>query len=215
MKRFFVMAGIVGLISGTASLNAAEAATAQSWTPQQPAARSSDSDISPYSPGSNNLALDIGQVFLMGNLGNQYSDSIGGQLHYTYGVSQLFGFDGSLGYSSHSNGQFSMATALLGLRTNLSYYDRLIPYTIFGMGFYKPTYSYENAANTGQDTISPVLFGVHLGFGVDLEITREVFFGAALTLHDMFGNNETIPGGGNLATGGTFTSFLLHAGYTF
>ena len=174
----------------------------------------SDSDLSPYSPGSNNLALDLGQVFLMGNLGNQYSDAIGGQLHYTYGVSDLFGFDGSLGYSSHSNGQFSMATALMGVRTNLSYYDKLIPYAIYGLGFYKPSYSYENASNTGQDSVSPVLFGLHLGLGVDLEITHQIFFGAALTLHDVFGSEDQTPAG-LISTGGTFASFLLHAGVTF
>ena len=56
-----------------------------------------DSEVAPYSPGSNNIALDLGQVFLMGNLGDQYSGPFGGQLHYTYGVSDLFGFDGELG----------------------------------------------------------------------------------------------------------------------
>jgi hypothetical protein len=172
------------------------------------------SEISPYSPGSNNLALDIGQVFLMGDLGERYSDSIGGQLHYTYGVSDLFGFDGSVGYSGHSNGKFSMASALFGLRTNLSYYDRLVPYSIFGLGFYKPSYSYLNASNTGEETLSPVLFGIHLGLGMDLIVTNEVFFGAGLTLHDVFGGDRDIPGG-KISVGGTYTSFLLHAGYTF
>jgi hypothetical protein len=119
-----------------------------------------------------------------------------------------------MGYSSHSDGKFSMATALMGLRTNLSYYDRVIPYTVFGLGFYKPSYSYTNAAGTGQDSLSPVLFGIHLGLGVDLEVTREIFFGAALTLHDVFGTDEPIPGG-KVAVGGSFSSFLLHAGYTF
>ena len=178
-----------------------QAATSQSKIVQP----SSDSDISPYSPGSNNIALDLGQVFLMGDLGNQFSDAIGGQLHYTYGVSDLFGFDGSLGYSSHSDGKFSMATALMGLRTNLTYYDRLIPYAIYGLGFYKPSYS---------SSVSPLLFGLHFGLGADLEITHQIFFGAAITLHDVFGNEESTPAG-PISTGGTFASFLLHAGYTF
>src|SRR4051812_31927177 len=70
---------------------------ASSWsgeesTTSRRSTRSRDlsSDPSPFSPGSNNLAIDLGQVFLMGNLNSNYSDSIGTQLHYTYGVSDLF-----------------------------------------------------------------------------------------------------------------------------
>jgi hypothetical protein len=172
-----------------------------------------DSDLEPYAPGTNNLALDVGQVFLMGNMGNNYSDAIGTQLHYTYGVSDLFGFDSSVGYSSHSDGQFSMATALMGLRTNLSYYDRVVPYSIFGLGFYKPSYTYQTS--TGQDSLSPILFGVHLGFGVDLLISHRIFFGSALTFHDIFGGDDRQTPAGPIAVGGTFTSFLVHLGYTF
>jgi opacity protein-like surface antigen len=172
-----------------------------------------NTNLSPFSPGSNNVALDVGQVFLMGDLGNKYSDSIGEQVHYTYGVSDLFGFDSSLGYSSHSDGDFSMVTALTGIRLNLSYYDKIVPYAIGGLGFYKPTYTI-TGTNGMDTTASTVLFGLHVGAGVDLELTRNLFFGAALTLHDVFGsvqqvNNQT------LAMGGSFASFLIHAGVTF
>lgn len=213
MKRATYL-GMTGFLCLTAILMAGAASCRAATGQSKITEPTSDSELSPYSPGSNNVALDLGQVFLMGDLGNHYSDSIGGQLHYTYGVSDLFGFDGSLGYSSHSDGGFSMATALMGLRTNLSYYDRLIPYAIYGLGFYKPSYSYENASNTGQDSVSPILFGLHLGLGVDLEITHQIFFGAALTLHDVFGSEDQTPAG-LISTGGTFASFLLHAGVTF
>jgi hypothetical protein len=176
-------------------------------------ALSSAEDPTPYSPGSNNVSLEVGQVFLMGDLGDKYADSIGTQLHYTYGVSNLFGFDASAGYSSHSDGQYSMATALMGLRTNLSYYDHIIPYSIFGMGFYKPSFSYQTTS--GQDNLSPVLFGLHLGAGVDLVLTRNVFFGASITLHDVFGGENRQTSSGPISVGGTFTSFLLHAGMSF
>src|SRR6185312_7270005 len=59
-------------------------------------------EISPYAPGTHNIALDLGQVFLMGDLTKSYSDSLGTQLHYTYGVSDIFCFDSSIGYSEHS-----------------------------------------------------------------------------------------------------------------
>ena len=172
--------------------------------PQRP------SNLQPFSPGSNNLALDVGQVFLMGDLGNNYEDSLGGQLHYTYGVSDIFGFDSSLGYSNHSDGKFSMTTLLTGLRTNLSWFDRVVPYAVFGLGFYKPSYEISDTT-----TLSPVLFGIHMGPGVDLQLTQELFFGAALTFHDMFGETQKLAANSKLDMGGTYTSFLLHAGVTF
>lgn len=212
----------------TASANAA---TGPSWQ-QQPSwaadsetppprrsthTQGSRTSYSPYAPGTSNFALDVGQVFLMGDLGSNYSDSIGAQLHYTYGVSDLFGFDASVGYSDHSDGKFSMTTALAGLRTNLAWYDKVIPYLVFGLGFYRPSYQYFTQSNsTGPNTssLSPVLFGVHLGPGVDLEVTKQVFFGAALTFHDVFGSTRATPDGFH-SVGGTYTSFLLHAGVTF
>ena len=165
-------------------------------------------NISPFSPDSHNVAVDIGQVFLMGDLG-KYTDNIGFRGHYTYGVSELFAFDASLGYSSHSDGSFSMITALSGLRMNFAWYDRVIPYAVFGMGFYRPNYKI-----TAAESISPLLFGLHLGPGVDLQLSREMFFGAALTFHDMFGTTR-LATTGPVEVGGTFTTFLVHAGMTF
>jgi hypothetical protein len=59
-----------------------------------------------------------------------------------------------------------------------------------------------------------VLFGVHLGPGVDLELTKQLFFGAALTFHDMFGTTRMTQAG-EKEVGGTYTSFFLRAGVTF
>lgn len=172
----------------------------------------------PFAPGTNNLSLDVGQVFLMGDLGSNYADSIGAQLHYTYGVSDLFGFDASFGYSDHSDGEFSMSTLLGGLRTNLAWFDRVVPYVVFGLGFYRPSYQQVYSSGLGGSSttasISPVLFGVHLGPGVDLAVTRQLFFGASLTFHDVFGTIKQTPNG-PLSVGGTFTSFLVRAGFTF
>lgn len=146
----------------------------------------------------------------MGDLSDSYSNSIGSQLHYTYGVSDIFGFDTSLGYSEHSNSQFSMTTLLAGLRTNLSWYDKVTPYLVFGMGFYRPSYRLSI-----KESLTPVMFGVHVGPGVNLEITRQLFFSASLTFHDAFGTTVTTASGAYRDVGGTFTSFLIGAGVTF
>lgn len=165
--------------------------------------------IAPFSPGSSNLSLDVGQVFLMGDLGSDYADNLGSQLHYTYGVSDLFAFNSSLGYSQHSDGEYSMTNLLTGVRMNLAWYDKVVPYADFGLGFYRPSYRLDE-----NNSISSVLFGLHLGPGVDLELTRQLFFGASLTFHDMFGQQKKIPAG-TKNIGGTYTSFFLRAGVTF
>lgn len=174
---------------------------------RRPAALQSQARLSPFVPGSSNVSLDVGQVFLMGNLGDRFADSIGSRLSYTYGVSDMFSFNSSFGYSRHSEGGFSMSSLLAGLRTNLAWYDKVIPYGIFGMGFYRPSYR--------EADYSATLFGVHLGAGVNLELTPSLFFGASMTFHDTFGTDRDLPSGGTLPIGGSFTSFFLSAGVTF
>ena len=33
-----------------------------------------------------------------------------------------------------------MTTLLTGLRTNLAWYDKVVPYFVFGLGFYSPSF---------------------------------------------------------------------------
>jgi hypothetical protein len=166
------------------------------------------------------VAIDVGQVFLMGSLGDKYDSAIGTQVHYTYGVSDLFGFDASVGYSEHSNGALSMITAMMGVRTNLAWYDKVVPFGVFGMGFYKPNYNLQALAPNGTpiagqtNSVSPLLFGVHLGPGIDLALTKQIFFGASLTFNDIFGNTEIV-NNQPFNEGGTFTTFFITAGVTF
>jgi hypothetical protein len=165
-------------------------------------------NLKPFAPGTNNLALGVGQVFLMGDLGG-YNDSIGGQLQYTYGVSEIFGFNADLGYSRHSDGQFSQLSLLSGLRTNFAYFDKVTPYAKFGLGFYRQSQQLSQYLS-----LNPLLFGIHLGPGIDLEISNELYFGANLIFHDIF--NSTIQtAAGPRTVGGTYTTFFLHLGTTF
>jgi hypothetical protein len=172
--------------------------------------------ITPFAPGSNNISIDLGQVFLMGDLSSDYSDNLGFRLSYTYGVSDIFGFEANLGHSSHSNGGFSMSHLNAGLRTNLAWFDRIIPYLSFGLGFYRPGYTFTTTGtNSNEASVSPILFGIHLGPGVNLQLTNRLYFGTSLTFHDIFGTETVKPDGTKLEAGGTFTSLLIHAGMSF
>ncbi len=165
-------------------------------------------DLRPFSPDSNNVSLQVGQTFLMGDL-SSYDDALGFSGNYTYGISRLMAFDSTVGYSSHSQGKYSLFSLMAGARMNLTYYDRVIPYLNAGLGFYKPSRDI-----TEKSTLSATLFGLHVGAGADLSISPEMFFGAALTFHNAFGSTkQTSSGPVNL--GGSYTNFVARVGYTF
>lgn len=169
-------------------------------------AKTREREVTPFAPDSNNVSLDIGQNFLVGS---DYQDSIGLQGTYTYGVSKLFAFNSSLGYSSHSDGDYSKLHLVVGPRLNLATYDRIIPYANAGLGFYRAS----REVNT-LSSISGTMFGVMLGAGADLQLTKETFFGASLAYHELFGTKkETTIGTIDLAS--TYITFMAHVGYTF
>lgn len=163
-------------------------------------------EITPFTPNSNNLSLDIGQNFLVGS---DFQDAIGLQGTYTYGVSSLFAFTSSLGYSSHSEGNYSKMHLIAGPRLNLANFDRVIPYVNAGLGFYRAS-----RALNSVNSISGTMFGLHFGGGADLQLTKETFFGAAMSYHQLFGTNQqTTIGPIDLAS--NYLTFMAHVGYTF
>jgi hypothetical protein len=169
-------------------------------------------EISPFAPDTHNIAVDVGQVFLMGDMASNYSNAIGARLHYTYGVSEMFGFDTSLGFSSHSGGKFNMASGQAGLRVNLTFFDKIVPFAVAGMGFYRP--SFDIPLESGVETVAPIAFGLHIGPGVHLELTSRLFFGVSLQFQTLFNARQTLSNNRSVDIGGSFTSFFLHAGFT-
>lgn len=165
-------------------------------------------DFTPFSPASNNLSLDIGQIFLMGDL-SSLDDALGIQGTYTYGVSRIFAFESSLGYSNHSSGKYSMINLLSGMRLNLSNYDKVIPYINGGLGFYHPSRQVNNLGSN-----SATLFGVHAGGGADLILSPEMYFGASLNYHNLFSGTQNTPAG-PVNLGGSYVNFMARVGYSF
>lgn len=165
----------------------------------------------------------------MGSTIGKYDDSIGFSLGYNYGVSELFGFDARISYSGHELASFKklpntagigvgLLSAVTGLRINLNWYDRVIPNGVVGLGFYRPSFSFEPlTAASEKISVSTLLFGIHIGGGVDLQLSDQLYFGALLTFHDMLNSVVPNPLDSNLRLdlGGTFTSMLVRVGYTF
>jgi opacity protein-like surface antigen len=162
--------------------------------------------VTPFSPESNNVSLDIGQNFLVGS---QFQDSIGMQGTYTYGISRLLAFTASLGYSSHSEGQYSKLALTGGPRLNLASYDRITPYVTGGLGFY-----HANDQLSAGSSIGGTMFGINFGGGADLSLTKETFFGASMTYHQLFGTKKDTSIG-TIDIASDYLTFMAHVGYTF
>ena len=167
-------------------------------------------ELPPLSPGTHNLSIGVGQIFLMGELSSEFENNLGTQVHYTYGVSDLFSFESDFGYSSHSSGKFSLVNLDAALRTNLVYFDQLVPFASLGLGFYNPSKTFND-----NSKVSAILFGMQLGGGVDLILNKRVFFGTRLNYHNMFDSSKVASNGVSKSVGGSFVSFMIHAGVTF
>jgi hypothetical protein len=164
----------------------------------------------PFAPGTHNLSVGIGQYFLLGTLGSNYENAIGPEIHYNYGVSDLFAFESNFGYHSHSAGSCTIWNLAAGLRSNLMYFDQLVPFATIGLGFYHPSLTYSTGGSAGA-----LLFGLQLGGGIDLLISKQVFFGTRLTYNDMFNSTNKDSNGVTRSLGGAYLSFMLNAGITY
>lgn len=108
---------------------------------------------------------------------------------------------------------------------NFSWYDKMIPYGILGLGFYVPSFvdptasAPQPSASSSQSqsipSISAVLFGIHVGTGIDLALSKNIFFGTSLMLNQMFGTTKTLASGAPSNVGGAYATFFLHMGTTF
>ena len=197
-----------GVCSALSSAHAYPGAPAPEKSPFKKSSET-QSPSNPFAPGTHNLSIGVGQIFLLGSLGT-YENSIGPEVQYTYGVSDLFAFHSNFGYHSHSSGSLSIWNLSSGLRANLAYFDQLVPFANIGLGFYSPSYTLANNA-----TVNSLLFGMQLGTGIDLLISKTVFFGAAATYHSMFESSKKDSNGTTRTLGGAFLNFMIHAGITF
>jgi hypothetical protein len=167
----------------------------------------------PFAPNTHNISAELGQIFLVGDLAARYADALGVRLRYTYGVSDIFAFDASFGYSNHSDGKFTMFNGLAGVRLNISWFDRIVPHGVFGLGFYRPSMDFDQPEPGLATNTSAFLFGIHAGVGIDLQVSKWIFFGTDVMFHTMFAPKQTIPNAPGL--NGVFASFMVHAGVSF
>jgi len=56
---------------------------------------------------------------------------------------------------------------------------------------------------------------LELGGGVDLLLSKKMFFGTRMSYHNMFDSTKVDSNKVSQSIGGSFLSFMIHAGVTF
>lgn len=172
-------------------------------------------NVSVASPGNmpmmHSAGLQFGQVWAAGNIGEGISSTTAPGLFYEYRASDIFALKVDLKRSSHDD-QLSIFSSTAGIRANLVYYDKLVPYAAFGVGLY---FVNQKFSPISEEELSTTHFGVNLTLGSDLDLNDKVFVGLALTLHQLFGDTATLPNDTEAEVSGRWSSFLLRAGMRF
>ena len=131
---------------------------------------------------------------------------------YAYKASHSFDFYANFHTSSHKLRETkSTITGLaLGIRGRAYQFDAFAPFIVAGLGFYHPKvkrYLEQSLLESEQK----ITFGVHLGGGADLQLSRRVSVGVMVHYHNPFDIQQDI--GPDVE--GSYFKLLLTAMYHF
>ncbi len=159
------------------------------------------------------LGVGIGQTFLRSDFEDNGEDKITADLYYNYSASYSFDFIANLHFSDHSyqGKETNLRGLALGIKGKVYQFDQFAPYVMGGFGFYEPTMTTKLASGQTQESDSKIVFGMHMGAGVDLQLNERVSVGALLHYHDPFDVKQER--GGKVS--GSYYKMLLTAFYTF
>ncbi len=177
-------------------------------------ANQSEFTFKPIQPGlkQHSLGLGVGQTFLRSDFNDYGEDKITFDFFYNYSASYSFDFLANLHYTSHKyqNTKTELKGMALGIKGKLYQFDAFAPFILGGFGFYGPQVTpYVNGVHRESD--SKLVFGVHVGTGVDLQLNDSVSVGALFHFHDPFDVKQE--SGGKVE--GYYYKLLMTVFYTF
>lgn len=162
------------------------------------------------SANRHSAGLQFGQVWPAGKIGDGVDGSTAPGLFYEYSASNVFSLQVSVVRSSH-NDRVKLFSTAAGIRANLTYFDKLVPYAFGGVGLYfvdrQPLRTTSNLKTTN--------FGVNLGLGADLDLGDSFFVGLWIGLHNLFSARGTLPSGASEENSGRWSAFFIRAGVRF
>jgi opacity protein-like surface antigen len=164
--------------------------------------------------GDQAAGLMVGQVWTSGEIGKDVDGAVAPGIFYEYGASDIFSLYASAISSKHNDGMLKLTSTNLGMKANLLFLDKLSPYALVGAGLYFVK---------RQISIAPVppaeakktVFGLQLGVGAELDLSRRFFVALELDIHNLFSGSVTVPGYGKTEISGRWTGFFLKSGVRF
>lgn len=156
--------------------------------------------------------LQVGQVWLAGNISDNAENSIGYGAFYEYTASEVFALQVNLLRSSHDE-ILTLTSSTVGFKANLFFYDQLVPYALLGMGLYFTSEDLSNSTVT--ENVSATVFGLNLGIGADLNLGEMFFAGFQFNLHNLFSSNVKTDNFGEVEVSGRWTGFIVRSGVRF
>lgn len=162
--------------------------------------------------GNHSVGLLLGQVWPAGKIGEGVDGgSVAPGLSYEYEASEVFSVFAQGVRSYHEEGSLTLLSTTAGLKAHLVYYDKLAPFVMVGAGLYHVTRDYVAPTETAKKTV----FGLHLGFGADLDVSESFFAGLQLDIHSLFSGTAILPSSRRVEISGRWTGFFLRGGVRF
>lgn len=161
---------------------------------------------------SHSIGIGLGQTFLLGDFGDNGEDKIAADLLYAYKASHSFDFYANFHTSAHKLRETkSTITGLaLGIRGRAYQFDAFAPFIVAGLGFYQPKVK-RYVDTTLLESEEKITFGVHVGGGADLQLSRRVSVGVMGHYHNPFDVQQDL--GPDVE--GAYFKLLLTAMYHF
>lgn len=145
------------------------------------------------------VGIGLGQTFLTGDFEDNGDDKITWDLFYSYSASYSFDFIANAHYSKHKykGRSVTLSSANFGIKGKVYQMDSFSPFVQAGLGFYQPKMR-RIQADVLTDSESKVVFGYHIGAGIDLDLNSRFKVGVLATLHNPFDvdqeNQEKVEG---------------------
>jgi opacity protein-like surface antigen len=162
------------------------------------------------SAGGHSAGLQFGQVWPAGLIGEGVDGSIAPGLFYEFAASQIFAMQVNLVRSSH-NDKLTLFSSSAGIRANLTFFDRLVPYASAGVGLY----FVERNLGAPNNNVETTNFGLNLGLGADLDLNESFFMGLSLGLHNLFSAKTKTAAGIERENSGRWSALFIRAGMRF
>ena len=133
------------------------------------------------------VGVGVGQTFLAGDFQDNGEDRITADLYYNFKASHSFDFNVNFHTSSHDFRETEVSTTGLafGIKGKAYQFDAFSPFALAGVGFYLPSVT-RNVNGELLESDDKLVFGIHLGAGAELQLSRRVTVGLMGHYHNPF-----------------------------